>query len=262
MQSDQINSLAEALAKAQGEMKPASKDSENPHFKNKYADLASVWDACREPLARNGLAVVQRPVRDESGMVLVTTLMHISGQWVSSEIPLPGASNQARGLQEFGSALTYARRYGLAAMVGVAPDDDDGEAAVAPTRTNKPPAERPYPRQTRPGEQKPANDPAVVALAAEFDRTLGLEHTIEGVAKVADVARHQLADKPELEHVEELIGRRCVQVFAALKSKDEIEAARAALPAVKVRGDDAKNNIRKAVADAVRRVSEPGASAA
>lgn len=128
MQSENINELAGALAKAQGEIRAAAKDSLNPHFKSKYADLASVWDACRAPLSKHGLAVIQTTDPTETGRVrVITTLAHSSGQWMRGTIEV---SPQQATPQGMGSALTYARRYALAAMVGVAPDDDDdGNAA-------------------------------------------------------------------------------------------------------------------------------------
>jgi len=81
-QSDQINDLAAALSKAQGEITGALKDSANPFFKSKYADLASCWDACRTQLSKNGLAVIQTTEKVETGVCVVTTLTHASGQWI------------------------------------------------------------------------------------------------------------------------------------------------------------------------------------
>lgn len=124
-QSEHINELMTALAKAQGSMGHAVKDSENPHFKSKYADLAAVWEACRDPLAKNGLAVTQTIGLTEGQQILVTTLGHTSGQWMRSTMILP-MCNRA---QEMGSILTYFRRYSLAAMCGVYQDDDDGNEA-------------------------------------------------------------------------------------------------------------------------------------
>lgn len=126
--SEQINELATALAKAQGAVRPAIKDSTNPHFKSRYADLAAVWDACREALSAHGLSVAQLVVDADQGIGVETVLMHASGQWLSSTFSMPVSKNDAQGV---GSAVTYARRYALAAMVGVAPEDDDGNAAVA-----------------------------------------------------------------------------------------------------------------------------------
>lgn len=124
MQSDQVNELISALSKAQGEMKPAIKDSLNPHFKSRFADLASVWEACREPLSKNGLAVIQTMVHQENGSIcLVTTLGHSSGQWIKSIYPM--ACKDVNNPQAWGSSITYARRYTLSSIVGIAPDDDD-----------------------------------------------------------------------------------------------------------------------------------------
>ena len=130
MKSEQINELASALAKAQGEIKGAAKDAANPFFKSKYADLDSVWEACREALSKNGLSVSQMVEPTDNGDVLLTMLLHSSGQWLSSTMSLKikgdGKSNELHAL---GSALTYLRRYSLSAIVGVAPsDDDDGNA--------------------------------------------------------------------------------------------------------------------------------------
>ena len=132
-QSENLGELAKALAAAQGEMNAASKDATNPHFKTRYADLASIMDACRGPLARHGLSVTQLPGRDEAGQVtLTTTLMHASGQYIGSTIGVRPAQENP---QVVGSILTYLRRYTLASVVGVVSDDDDGEAASQPVRT-------------------------------------------------------------------------------------------------------------------------------
>ena len=129
MQSEQINELAEALAKAQGKMEHAKKDATNPHFKSSYAPLPAIVDAIRAELAGNGLSYIQSTeVGDGGEVVLVTTLAHKSGQWVKSFYPVRPVQNTPQG---FGSALTYARRYSLAAITGIAAEDedDDGNAA-------------------------------------------------------------------------------------------------------------------------------------
>src|SRR5438034_8173121 len=89
IQSEQLDQLATALAKAQGSMQNAVMNRTNPHFRSKYADLSSVLDAIRAPLASSGLAVVQTMQAGERGMVLRTTLMHASGQFITTEYPLP-----------------------------------------------------------------------------------------------------------------------------------------------------------------------------
>lgn len=129
--SPDIGELAGALAKAQGQITGALKDSANPFFKSKYADLAACWDACRKPLADNGLAVFQSTAEWEGRLYVVTTLAHSSGQWMRGWIPVKVKDD---GPQAMGSGITYARRYALAAMVGLAQIDDDAESAQG--RTN------------------------------------------------------------------------------------------------------------------------------
>jgi hypothetical protein len=138
-----------ALSKAQAQMSKARKDSTNPHFKSRYADLESVLDVIREPFAANGLAVIQY-VKD--GM-LFTSICHTSGEFIESSVPLIIAKNDMQGV---GSAITYARRYCLAAACGIAQTDDDGEAAVGrPTPTPK--------AEPKPEVKPPAAKPPVVA---------------------------------------------------------------------------------------------------
>lgn len=126
--SENINELAAALAKAQGEIGGALKSSDNPFFKSKYADLTSVMDACRAPLSKNGIAIIQIPGGDDQGNISIETmLVHSSGQWISGAIGCKPGKADAQGA---GSVITYLRRYALAAMTGVTPEDDDGEGAV------------------------------------------------------------------------------------------------------------------------------------
>jgi hypothetical protein len=126
--SEQINEIAAALAKAQGQIEGAKKDSTNPHFKSSYADLSSVWDACRKALTTNGLSVVQGAESEDGRVGITTVLLHVSGQWMKSTLFMRPAKDDPQGV---GSCLTYARRYALSAMVGVAPEDDDANAASA-----------------------------------------------------------------------------------------------------------------------------------
>lgn len=129
--SESIKELASALAKAQAAMETAKKQNTNPHFKSRYADLTSVWDACREPLTSNGLSVVQSPRTSwHEGHCVVevmTMLLHVSGEWMSDVLAVPVSKPDAQGI---GSATTYARRYALSGFAGVTADDDDGNAAV------------------------------------------------------------------------------------------------------------------------------------
>jgi len=124
--SPNVGKLFAALAKAQGEIRGALKDAQNPHFKSRYADLASIVDAAR-PLAKHGIATVQVPF-SENGEIGVTTILgHDSGEWISGRLSVKPLKLDPQGA---GSVLTYLRRYSLAAMAGIAPEDDDGEAAM------------------------------------------------------------------------------------------------------------------------------------
>lgn len=142
--------LALALSKAQGVMAGAKKDATNPHLKNKYADLASVWEACREPLSKNELAVVQMPEADGRKVRLRSMLIHSSGEFLETTAE---AEAKDASPQSIGSVLTYLRRYTLAAMVGIAPEDDDGEAA----QPNRPQAQQASKQQ--PAKQPTAQGP-------------------------------------------------------------------------------------------------------
>lgn len=123
-----MKSIATALAKAQAEMGKALKQANNPHFKSKYADLGNVMDACLPALNAAGIAVIQPTGEDEHGRFVETILIHgESGESLACRVPLIVAKNDMQG---YGSAVTYGRRYGLMAMAGIAPEDDDGNAAA------------------------------------------------------------------------------------------------------------------------------------
>ena len=142
--SESIALLAGALAKAQLQIEPASKNATNPHFRSHYADLASIWDACRGPLNTNGLSIVQFPCDGEVGRIgLCTMIVHSSGEWMSETITVKALKEDPQFL---GGVLTYLRRYSLAAVVGVtATEDDDGNAASTPANSRvAAPAPRPY----------------------------------------------------------------------------------------------------------------------
>ncbi len=128
MQSETVGALAAALAKAQGAIKPAPLDRDNPFFKSRYATLASLWESARAALSANGLAVTQTTDFDDGRIVLITTLLHSSGEWIVSVYPVEPADRKPQAL---GSAITYARRYAFGALVGLssAEEDDDGNAA-------------------------------------------------------------------------------------------------------------------------------------
>ena len=222
--SESINELAGALAKAQGLVEGASKDKVNPAFHSRYADLSSVWDACRGPLSANGLAVVQAPRADGQRVTVTTTVFHSSGQWLSEELTV----NAKDALpQSVGSAITYARRYALMSFVGIAPDDDDGNETQG-----KPTAPRPAPKKVEPSkpaqsgagpapvtETKPAPTPVtrepgddaeeLGAKPTELDRMLAAigECSTEGILQTLTEPLSQLPDADKT-RAREAFGRR------------------------------------------------------
>lgn len=181
--SPTIEKIAEALARAQAKVAGASKDSKNPFFDSKYADLASVWSAMRDAYTSEGIAVVQIPngggevvkieIYDKEdvpiGFVegvqvrLTTLLVHSSGQWIGGTCTM---TSKDRTPQAHGSCLTYLRRYALSAVGSVAPEDDDGNGAGRRVQPQDPtPARRPAARPTTPPptpapRTAPANDAA------------------------------------------------------------------------------------------------------
>ena len=131
-----MKGIATALAKAQSNMGKALKANKNDHFRSKYADLGNVMDACLPALNEVGIALIQPTGTDERGNFVETILIHgESGEQLSCRVPLILGKNDMQG---FGSAVTYARRYGLMAMAGIAPEDDDGNAAAASAPKGKP----------------------------------------------------------------------------------------------------------------------------
>lgn len=165
--STSVGKLAEALAKAQGEMGAAKKGKTNPHFRSRYADLASVWEAIREPLAENGLSVVQQTSTSRDGVRVLTTLMHASGEWVRDSCWLPVTQQTP---QAYGSALTYARRYSLASVVGVCSEEDDDANAASEKRPSQRSEGRTEKRAEKPASSPPASAASGGTLDAEIRR--------------------------------------------------------------------------------------------
>ena len=135
MQTKEIKDLAMALAKAQGEILPAHKGTINNFHNSSYADIASCWNACRTALSKNELSIVQYPGKSEPNYLnLISLLLHSSGQWIKGSIRMK-LQTRKKGIgwvdaddpQTYGITMTYARRYGLCGMVGIAPGDSDGE---------------------------------------------------------------------------------------------------------------------------------------
>ena len=137
--SETINELATALAKAQAVMGNAHFNRQNPHFKSKFADLASVRDTITPALTTNGISVVQMTSVGNESVIVHTRLMHSSGQWIESEYPI---INDPGKPQAMGSALSYARRYSLSAICNIASEEDDDGNEAQNSRKPEPPIER------------------------------------------------------------------------------------------------------------------------
>jgi len=134
--SPEINEIAKAMSLAQSQMKPAIKDSTNPHYKSKYSDISSVWEAIREPITLNGMTIWQDVTTQEKAVSVTTRIVHSSGQWVEfGPLSIPITKQDAHGV---GSGVSYAKRYALCAAVGVVSSDEDDDAnhAVGKAKIN------------------------------------------------------------------------------------------------------------------------------
>ena len=161
--SETITELAKALVKAQADFGPLIKGSRNEFFRSNYSDLSAVMDVARGPLHENGLCFVQTTEPDEPGFItLETTLLHISGEWLSGRIRLPLVKNDPQG---YGSAMSYAKRYALQAILGLASEDDDAESATQrktsadKSKPEKPPTPQPEPLPSPQGQETPITAP-------------------------------------------------------------------------------------------------------
>jgi hypothetical protein len=135
--SETLAALGEAMTKAQAEMSGAKKTMKNSFFKSNYANLEEVIQCVKEPFANNGLSFSQFPITEDGFAGVETVLMHKSGEWMSGEFMLKCSKNDPQGM---GSAITYARRYGLQSIAGVPSEDDDGNAATQPSPRSLAPA--------------------------------------------------------------------------------------------------------------------------
>lgn len=196
---------AKALVKAQSEMGAVIKNAQNPHLKNKYADLGAVIDACAEALHRNGFAILQPAGTDEHGPYVETVFLHESGAEFRSRIHLLIGKNDMQGL---GSAQTYARRYGLLGMAGLAPEDDDGHAAVQsrrqePPRQTAPKAEPALSEQAAPQRTaKTVADEMIAALRAT-STAAALDAIWKDKAFLADYQRLREKAPAQAERIDE-----------------------------------------------------------
>ena len=188
--SPTVGAIAGALSKAQASIEHAVKTGTNPQTKSRYADLTGILDVTREPFQQNGLSVVQSPFHlpgDPPSVVLVTTLMHESGEWVRSVTPVNprvkvsgggGAVMAVDDMQTIGSAITYARRYALAAMAGIGQEDDDGNTASGRGMKAQATQEAARPAGRTPVAQAPTEEPEDAPTLAD----------LSALCKVQDIA--------------------------------------------------------------------------
>jgi len=183
--SESTTKLDSALAKAQGQIQVASKDKINPAFRSKYADITSVWEACREALSKHEISVTQWPIHSENNKLhLVTRIAH-AGEWMQGEFSIPVDKSNAHG---YGSAVTYAKRFALSAALGIVSDDevqadDDGNAA-SQAQGNAAKSSQPV---------KPKATPAAAPQKpSEFD-------SVQSGVQAFDVSQYASWDTPKLE---------------------------------------------------------------
>jgi hypothetical protein len=191
-----MKGIATALAKAQAEMGKALKQSNNPHFKSKYADLGNVMDACLPALNAAGIAVIQPTGEDEHGRYVETVLIHgESGESLTCRVPLIVSKNDMQG---YGSAVTYGRRYGLMAMAGIAPEDDDGNAAAAaaPKASKEQPKAPPHPTVVDIAKQSLLNAASLDQLKAIFTGLPPDVRALDAVIDAKDCRKNELTDAP------------------------------------------------------------------
>lgn len=201
--SEQINELATALSKAQGELENASKSSNNPHFRSKYADLAEILNTIRPVFSSHGLAVTQCPSFEGGVASVETVLMHSSGQWISSVISAPCSKQDAQGV---GSAITYCRRYALAAVAGIAQEDDDANSAVGHA-----------PRQQQSQQQSaPAQPPRISKIQAD---------RLRGALKVAGLEEADWCESAHLPSLESLPASKFSGAMEHIQKQAHGEAA-------------------------------------
>jgi len=171
--------VAKAFVAAQKEFSPALKTSTNPHFKSRYADLSACVEAVIDALNNHGIALTQIPHECEGGVMIETVFLHESGETLSGgKLFMPASKQDAQG---YGSALTYARRYGVMAACGIAPEDDDGNAATRSAPSCKP--SRFNPEETF---SLIANASTVKALTNIYHQSEDMGASPEQMAKVAD----------------------------------------------------------------------------
>jgi hypothetical protein len=219
--SDTLDAIGPALAKAQGAIEPALKDRTNPAFRSKYADLTSVWMAARDACSSNGIAVLQEVLGAEDGIAVVTRLQHASGQWIEmGPTPIPVNKKDAQGT---GSAITYGKRYALAAALGVVAEDDDDGNAAATARPAQQSAPAPRAASQRQAAPQPLPAGPHNQRLADFDAALDACDTVASVnelkAKVRVYCQHQ-EDPAAYERFVERARQRATQLVQLAASTE------------------------------------------
>jgi hypothetical protein len=177
-QSDSIGKLSMALSKAQAQFSGAAKNSTNPHFKSKYADLWECIAATKDILAEHELAVIQTFSADTEDIIINTTLAHSSGEWVRGSLKMKPKKDDDQGR---GSSITYGRRYSYAAIVGLAQKDDDGQAAVEPERRSQGKVNGTAQKPESPLEERP---PLLPENTKDFKRAVAIYRKEQSLEKV------------------------------------------------------------------------------
>lgn len=189
-----MDKLAPALAKLQAKLGNVAHDAENPHFRHGYTSLPAFLEAVRAPLGEHGFSLSQHPGVNDLGHVIVETfLLHESGQWIRSMAASPAVKPEP---QAIGSAITYLRRYALAAVLNIAQDDDDGEGASSKGKTQTKAQNRPQEAPAQPPAK--LDGPAVATskeigdLMRQLDLSVGDVSGYYGIGMQGEVVVHHL----------------------------------------------------------------------
>lgn len=221
--SESTKELYGAMANAQKDISFALKDTNNTYFKSKYADLASVWRAVQEPLGKNGLSVSQSPgidvVNNQTFVTVTTRVQHSSGEWMEGVCYLPPGKPDA---QNYGSVITYGRRYALSAFLGVIQEDDDGESAVGRGASQPAKAES-VPQEKPPAKKQKATAPAKGGQKASPQPGTQPEK-LTGVARLKDLGRFLKEHGAETVEAYDFLLQKCQGSVDANPTWAEIKA--------------------------------------
>ena len=165
--SESITKWTAAMVEVQKVLRPAKKDASNPYFKSNYAPLPTIMATCREPLTQNGFVVIQTTDFDNGVFYVETTVSHVSGEWVSGRYPIKPVKEDP---QAYGSAVSYAKRYSLAALISLVSEGEDDDGNAASGKAPEKPKEEP---KAPPPKKEAAKDAPVTAeqVKATFKET-------------------------------------------------------------------------------------------